>query len=76
MKDETRNKIEKTKADARERVIERGLLQFRLDPELMRDLFEIAEEVQVGPSILARMWFVERLRQEKSNRSVRQTKRR
>lgn len=68
MKKELRKRIDKTKADARERVIERGLLQFRLDPELMRQLFEISDEVQVGPSVLARMWFVERLRVESARR--------
>jgi hypothetical protein len=56
--------VEGIQQDARRRVINRGILHFRLSPDLMEMLLEVAEYKQVGAGILARMWVVEHLREE------------
>lgn len=49
------------KADAKERVAERGILQFRADPETMRAVMQAAEDQQVSVGALLRQWVQERL---------------
>ncbi len=42
-------------------------LTIRLDPETLRELREHAHEKGIGPTTLARMWLLERLRTERSS---------
>ncbi|HEY9871518.1 MAG TPA: hypothetical protein V6D08_20340 [Candidatus Obscuribacterales bacterium] len=49
------------KADARQRVIERGLLQFRADPETVEAVLQAADEQKVPVGALLRQWVQERL---------------
>jgi hypothetical protein len=52
------------------RVLERGLVQFRLDEDYMQELLEIADEKGLGYGVLARMWLCERLEQEKQKKPI------
>ncbi len=49
------------KADAKERVAERGVLQFRADPETIKAVMQAAEEQQLPVGALLRQWVQERL---------------
>ena len=49
---------------AHQRVLERGLVQFRLDENYMQKLLEIADGKGLGYGVLARMWLCERLEEE------------
>lgn len=44
-------------------------MQVRLDAELDRDLQQLAEELGVRKSTLARMWLQERIQQERERRA-------
>jgi len=50
---------------AHERVLGRGLVQFRLERDYMQQLLEMADEKGLGYGVLARMWLCERLEQER-----------
>lgn len=52
------------KRKAHERVLARGLVQFRLDADYMQRLLEIADSKGLGYGVLARMWICERLEEE------------
>ncbi|HEY9871719.1 MAG TPA: hypothetical protein V6D08_21360 [Candidatus Obscuribacterales bacterium] len=54
----------KTQAAARERVVSRGIVQFRADRELMDLLLKVAEYKRIPYGVLARSWVVEALREE------------
>src|SRR3990167_1359146 len=49
------------KSEAHERVLSRGLVQFRLDRESMEELLRLSDEKGLGYGVLARMWICERL---------------
>jgi hypothetical protein len=59
-----RERAEKTQAAARQRVIERGIVQFRADEEIMDLLLRVAEHKRIPYGVLCRAWIVERLRKE------------
>lgn len=54
----------KTQEAARQRVIQRGIVQFRADPEIMELLLRVAEYKRMPTGVMARAWIVERLRKE------------
>lgn len=51
----------KLKADARTRVLERGLLQFRADQETIRSVLEEADKRSVPVGAMLREWIQDRL---------------
>jgi hypothetical protein len=59
-----RERAERTQAAARQRVIERGLVQFRADEEVMDLLLKVAASKRIPYGVMCRAWIVERLRQE------------
>lgn len=56
--------LEKGRAEARKRVIERGVVQFRADPNMMQELLEISENRRIPLGTMLREWITYRLRQE------------
>lgn len=56
--------LEKGRAEARKRVVDRGIVQFRADPEMMQELLEISENRRVPLGTMLREWIGYRLRQE------------
>ena len=52
------------KQQAHQRVLKRGLVQFRLDEDYMQKLLEIADGKGLGYGVLARTWLCERLKEE------------
>jgi hypothetical protein len=58
--------IKKIRAESHARVLDRGLVQFRLDKNYMGELLKIADDKGLGYGVLARMWICERLEQERS----------
>lgn len=61
---ETQRRFEQGRAAARQRVIERGIVAFRSDTEMMELLLKVAEHVRVPYGVLARSWVMSRLREE------------
>lgn len=59
-----RERAEKTQAAARRRVIERGIVQFRADEEIMDLLLRVAANKRIPYGVMCRAWVVEKLRQE------------
>jgi len=57
--------IKALKKEAHERVVARGLIQFRLDRERMEELLTMADQKGTGYGVLARMWVCDRLEQER-----------
>lgn len=55
----------KAKTEAREKVIERGIVQFRADPTLMRLLLQMADEHKTTLSELCRNWTTEKAQELK-----------
>ncbi len=49
------------KADAKQRVAERGLLQFRADPDTVRAVLQAADQQNMAVGALLRQWVQERL---------------
>lgn len=60
--------LEKGRAEARKRVIERGLVQFRADPDTMRQMLEISEHRGVPLGTMLREWVKDRLRYEQAKK--------
>lgn len=60
-----RKLLEKGRVEARNRVIERGVVQFRADPDMMKELLEISEARRVPLGTMLREWVGDRLRHEK-----------
>jgi hypothetical protein len=52
-------------SDARQRVAERGLLQFRADPETVKAILVAADQRSMPVGALIRQWIQERLISEK-----------
>ncbi len=59
-------RAERSQAAARQRVIERGIVQFRADEEIMDLLLRVAMHKRIPYGVMCRTWVVERLRQEAS----------
>jgi hypothetical protein len=57
----------KTQADARQRVVERGIVQFRADEEIMDLLLRVAAYKRMPYGVMCRAWVVERLRVEEKS---------
>lgn len=58
------------KTEARRRVIERGLLQFRADRELMTAVLETADALQIPVGSLVRLWVQERVNLEQTRQKA------
>ncbi len=54
----------KTQSAARQRVIERGIVQFRADEEIMDLLLRVSKHKRMPYGVMCRSWVVERLRRE------------
>lgn len=59
-----RERAERTQAAARQRVVERGLVQFRTNEEVMDLLLKVAASKHIPYGVMCRVWIVERLRKE------------
>lgn len=57
-------RAKKTQAAARKRIIERGIVQFRADEEIMDLLLRVATHKRMPYGVMCRAWVVEKLRQE------------
>ena len=53
-----------TQTAARRRIIERGIVQFRADEEIMDLLLKVAAYKRLPYGVMCRTWIVEKLRQE------------
>jgi hypothetical protein len=62
--EELQKRIAKTKAEARERVVKRGLMHFRADEEMMEQLMAVAAYRKLPVSSMVRSWVAEQLRKE------------
>ena len=62
--------LSKGRAEARKRVIERGLIQFRADATMMQQLLEISEHRGIPLGTMLREWVKDRLRNENISRSA------
>ncbi|MBU6455021.1 MAG: hypothetical protein KGS72_24840 [Cyanobacteria bacterium REEB67] len=49
-----RGLLDKEKSEARKRIVERGIVHFRADPEFMETLLDTAERSKVAPGTLCR----------------------
>jgi hypothetical protein len=57
-------RIARTKLAARERIIARGKVEFRLDEAMMQELLERADKLRVPYGVYARMLMIKALRHE------------
>jgi hypothetical protein len=57
----TKKALEKGRRKLRQRVIDRGIVQFRADAQFMEKLLDTAELRKVPPGVLCREWVWERL---------------
>lgn len=55
-----------TQLAARQRVVNRGIVQFRANPELMDELLRVADYKGLPYGVMVRGWVVERLHEEKA----------
>lgn len=62
--EELQKRIAKTKGEARERVVKRGLMHFRADEEMMEQLMAVAAYKKLPVSSMVRSWVAEQLRKE------------
>lgn len=60
----TEKRFEEGRAAARQRVIDRGVIAFRADPEMMKLLLKVAEHKRIPYGVLARSWVMDCLRDE------------
>ena len=63
----TQKRFEEGRAAARQRVIDRGVIAFRADPEMMDLLLKLAEHKRIPYGVLARSWVMDCLRDEAKN---------
>jgi hypothetical protein len=61
-------RFEKTRQSAHKRVVQRGTIQFRLDPATMETLLQLSYKLKTPAGVLVRMWTVEHLNQELGNK--------
>jgi hypothetical protein len=61
---ETQKRFEEGRAAARERVVERGIIAFRADREMMELLLQVAELKRIPYGVLARSWVMDSWRGE------------
>jgi hypothetical protein len=60
----TQKRFEQGRAEARKRVIDRGIIAFRSDPEMMDLLLKVAEHKRIPYGVLARSYVMDCLRVE------------
>jgi hypothetical protein len=60
----TQERLEKGRSAAKLRVIERGIVAFRADAEMMEMLLRVAEHKRLPYGVMARSWVMDRLHQE------------
>jgi hypothetical protein len=61
-------RFEKTRKAAHKRVVQRGTIQFRLDPETMETLLKLSYKLKTPAGVLVRMWTVQHLSKELGNK--------
>jgi len=61
-------RFEKTRRAAHKRVVQRGTVQFRLDPATMETLLQLSYKLKTPAGVLVRMWTVQHLNQELGNK--------
>lgn len=73
MKPESLSKMRKLRKEARQRLLERGKIEFRVEPDLMAALLDLAtaRKAPLGPMV--RQWVKERLDLEAKNPQPPQT---
>ena len=64
MKADSLAKKKKLEAESRNRILERGKIEFRIEPELLAAILDLAKERKVPVGPLIRQWVKERLEQE------------
>jgi len=64
LSEKSRQMLDQAKAEAHERVVKRGLIQFRAEEELVDQLLQIADYKKIPVSVLVRAWVAEHVRQE------------
>jgi hypothetical protein len=64
MKAENLAKMKKLQQEARQRIIERGKIEFRVEPELMSALLDVAKKSKMPLGPMIRDWVKIRLEQE------------
>lgn len=58
------------KSEAKERIAERGILQFRADAETVKAVMQAAEDQQMPVGALLRQWVQERLNVDRASKQV------
>ena len=69
MKNESLKKMKTLEQAARQRIIERGKVEFRADQELMGKLLDLATKYKVPVGPMVRQWVQDRAEQEMSSAS-------
>jgi len=64
MKAEDIAKMKKLQQEARQRILERGKIEFRVEPELMSAVLDLAKERKLPLGPMIRQWVSERVAQE------------
>ena len=62
--EQTQKRFDLGRAAARQRIIDRGIVAFRADAEMMDMLLRVAERKRIPYGVLARSWVAECLRKE------------
>jgi hypothetical protein len=66
----TQKRFEQGRNAARQRVIDRGIIAFRADAEMMELLLKVAEHKRIPYGVLARSWVMDSLRKEASELGI------
>lgn len=64
MKAESQDKMKKIQQEARQHILERGKIEFRVDSKLMATLLDLAKEKKMPLGPMVREWVQERSKQE------------
>jgi len=62
--EQSKKAIKNARQEARERVIKRGIVQFRADEEFMEMLLQVSDYKCIPAGVLCRSWIVDILRKE------------
>ncbi len=65
MKKETQERLEKGRLEALDAVAQRGVMQFRLDAESIKELYALADSKRKPVGTLVREWVLEKLESER-----------
>lgn len=74
LSEKNRRRLQHLKQECRRRVVERGIVQFRADAELIEQLLQISDQKKVPVGTLVRQWLVPIIRQEIVNVPVNEIK--